>query len=167
VAGCLAVGVVGSVVVRSRLPKPVRERVLIGAIDNHTGRDDFGFVRHLLSLSLAEQAPQIEVLSPDDVQETLQQMSLPKGTKVDRVIEREICQRRNAGTWITGTVDPVAGGFQIAVTVTDPEDGQVRGSARRKVADEKELLTGAVDKIADQLRGAIGKAALATGATRR
>jgi tetratricopeptide (TPR) repeat protein len=156
-AACLAAGlIVWLAVSRGRQKAGHPERILIGEIENRTGREGFDIIRHLLYLAL-DQSPQVQIQTPEDIKETLNRMGKPPGSRLDPETAREICQRLNVGTWITGEVAPVPGGFQLTIAATDPEDGKLRAAAEGKFADERQLLTGIVDEIVAKLRSQLGE----------
>ncbi|HEX4965786.1 MAG TPA: protein kinase [Thermoanaerobaculia bacterium] len=165
VAVCLTAGLIVWAAHRVKIPRHP-ERVLIGEIENRTGRDGFDVVHHLLRLAL-EQSPHVQIQTLEEVRETLDRMRKPPGARLDRAMEREICQRQNVGTLITGEVAPVEGGFRLVVTATDPEDGTVRAFAQGRVADERQLLTGVVDDIAATLRSKLGEPSSSPAENRR
>lgn len=170
VAACLTAGLIVWTAQRGgfRGERAARhpERVLIGEIENRSGREGFDVVRHLLRFAL-DQSPQIQILSPDDVKEALVRMGKPSAARLDRETEREICQRQNVGTLITGEVSPMPGGFKLVVTAFDPEDGKIRAVAQGKVADERQLLTGVMNDIAAELRSKLGESSTSVSAHRR
>jgi eukaryotic-like serine/threonine-protein kinase len=148
------------------VPAAPPERLLVADFENRTDVDFFDAGRHLLILAL-EQSPRLRVLPQGRIVEVLDLMRRPKGTRLDAPTAREICQRENLGTLITGEIVPSGKtGYNLLVTATDPESGAPRAVQPEKIQGKEDFIR-AVDAVAARLREGLGESPAVVEKSRR
>jgi len=133
-----------------------REWVFVADFENRTEVPNLDLlVRESLVLTL-EQSRYLNIFPRSRAIRTLALMQMPKTTKFDPLVSRQVCKRENVAILISGEIAPAAEGYQILVRAADP--GSDAAKAVIKIAlGKKEDLYIAVDTLAAQLRNALGE----------
>lgn len=130
--------------------------ILVADFDNRTGDPLFdSAIHHLFTLALS-QSPSLEVLSHEQIFDTLNRMKKPASSRLDLETSREICLRENLGTFITGEIARSGAGTSITVSAVDARSGGVREMLTIFLAKPEDLVS-QIDQAAAELRHLFGE----------
>jgi DNA-binding winged helix-turn-helix (wHTH) protein/tetratricopeptide (TPR) repeat protein len=105
------------------------------------------------------QSPFVSIVPEKQVQDTLVLMTRSKDEAVTADLAREICQRRQAGAVVGGTIAALGTRYLLTLTATDCTDGQILSAGKAEV-DHRENLVASLDDLVVQLRGKLGESKL-------
>jgi DNA-binding winged helix-turn-helix (wHTH) protein/tetratricopeptide (TPR) repeat protein len=108
-----------------------------------------------LRMDLA-QSPYVSVLPDSTVQATFTQMMHKPGDVMTSAMAREICERTNSQSVLSGNIARVGQHFLITEEASNCVDGSVVASAKYE-ADKPEDLPRSIDRIAASLRQKLGE----------
>lgn len=148
IAAILAVIVAGALTLywRSRAPE-VRAKaksIVVADFQNLTNDPALGAVLgRVLQIELA-QSPYLNLLSQQNVGETLQQMERPKDSPLTPALAQEVCARNQADAVVSGTVARVGASYLVTLEARDCVQGTVL-TAVQAAPDREEDLPAALD----------------------
>lgn len=133
-----------------------KDTVVLADFANSTGDAEFDqMLREALAIQL-EESPFLKVLDNDRVDEDLQLMRQPAGTRITNGLAREICQRENEKAMIHGSIANLGKAFSITLQATDCQSGRVLARVQVESSDKERALD-AVATAAKGLRAKLGE----------
>jgi serine/threonine-protein kinase len=139
-------------------PGEARRWVLLSSFDNQTGDAGLdGVLEYALERELSA-SPSFRVASRARIDDMLQLMRRPVGSRIDRETAREVAVRDgNIGTVIDGRIERVGGTVVLSAAVIDV----VSGAAIATVSEESTqgtALQPSIRELSNRLRDALGEA---------
>src|SRR5208282_1300880 len=132
------------------------DTVVLADFNNKTGDPVFddtlqqGLAVHL------EQSPFLSLVSDQRVQQTLQLMGRPRGTKLTPEIARDVCARTASKAYLTGSISNLGAHYVIGITAVNCQTGD--NLARQQAeADSKEQVLKALSDASTRLRETLGE----------
>ncbi len=140
------------------IPFAERDLVLVTAFDNRTGDPSLdGALEYALERELSNSSF-VNVVPRGRVEDTLQLMRKPTGTRVDLTIGREVALRDGKiRALIAGRIDRVGGVYSMSARIVHPADEATAVSVNEAAIAAPDLLR-AVGRIAAGIRGQLGEA---------
>jgi serine/threonine protein kinase/tetratricopeptide (TPR) repeat protein len=138
--------------------KRLTEKDTIILIDfaNSTGDAIFDdTLKTALSVSL-RQSPFLNVLSDREVAQTLQQMTLPPGTKLASDTARELCLRTRSKGYIAGAIGSLGSKYVLELKAVNCQSGNTLVD-KQVTAASKEKVLDALGEAASKLRSELGE----------
>lgn len=138
---------------------PAAPNVVVAAeFENFTGESAFeNVLGKVLEIDLS-QSPFLQVLSQQQIGDTLGLMAQPTGEVLSAALARKVCMRNGGGAVVGGTVSRIDTDYLLTVTATDCISGRVladdKVEARGKIA-----LVQSLDGLASNLRAKLGESA--------
>jgi tetratricopeptide (TPR) repeat protein len=108
-----------------------------------------------LTVSL-RQSPFLDVLSDNQVAETLQEMTRPINTKLTPKVTREICQRAGSKAYLAGSIGALGSEYVVGLKAVNCQNGDTLAE-EQVTAASKETVLGALGEAASKLRGELGE----------
>ena len=143
------------------LARPARvlgsqDTVLLGDFTNTTGDSVFdGTLRQGLAVQL-EQSPFLSLVSDNRVQQTLQRMGRPAGTRLAGDVGRDVCQRTGAAAVLEGSIAPLGTEYVLSLRATRCSTGDILDQEQVQ-ATKKEALLNALSGMAVRFRSRVGE----------
>jgi tetratricopeptide (TPR) repeat protein len=139
-----------------KLPFAERQWVLVGDIENSTGEPLLeGTLRFALERELAN-APTLNVVPRERIEDTLRLMRRPADTRVDPLIAREVAVRDGGiRAVVTGRAERLGRAYLLTTAVMDPASGAVTGTQHEEV-DSAEGFLAAVQRGSVRMREMLG-----------
>jgi eukaryotic-like serine/threonine-protein kinase len=139
-------------------PAPLTDKnsVVIGDFANKTGDPAFDdTLRQGLSVQL-QQSPFLQIVSEDQIAQTLRMMEQPTGARLTPDVAREVCQPADATAAIEGSIASVGNQYVIGLRAVNCRSGET--VAQEQVAvDAKEKVLDALGSAASSLRSKLGE----------
>jgi eukaryotic-like serine/threonine-protein kinase len=133
-----------------------KDSIVIADFANTTGDPVFdGTLRQGLSAQLS-QTPFLNIISDDQIAQTLRLMEKPPDTRLTRDVAREVCQRADATTDIEGSIAALGTQYVIGLNAVNCQTG-VPLVQEQVTADGKEKVLAALGDAAFQLRAKLGE----------
>ena len=131
-----------------------KDTIVVADFTNSTSDPVFdNALKTALNVSL-RQSPFMSVLSDEQVEATLQQMTRPASTKLTPDVVRELCLRAGSKAYIAGSISSLGNEYVIALKAVNCQSGdtmaekQVTAAAKEGVLD---ALGGATTKLREEL----------------
>jgi DNA-binding winged helix-turn-helix (wHTH) protein/tetratricopeptide (TPR) repeat protein len=143
---------------RGRAPAPLGEKdsVLIADFTNATGDPVFDdALTQGLTVQL-EQSPFLNLVSQDQVQQTLRLMGLPPDTRVISSVARGICERTGSAAMLEGSIANLGTQYVIGLRATNCRTGNLLDVEQAQTARKEEVLN-ALTQIARRFRTRVGE----------
>ncbi len=149
--------VVGSYFYFHRTPKLTeKDSIVVADFTNTTGDPVFDVtLREGLSVQL-EQTPFLELVSDDQIRQTLGLMEKPRDTRLTPDVAREICERVNATTEIEGSIAALGNQYVLDLKALNCSSGETF-AGEQVTADGKERVITVLGKAASELRSKLGE----------
>jgi eukaryotic-like serine/threonine-protein kinase len=149
--------VVGSYLYFRRTPKLTeKDSIVLADFANVTGDPVFDdTLREGLSVQL-EQTPFLELVSDDQLRQTLRLMEKPPNTRLTTEVAREVCQRANATVDIEGSIAALGNQYVLGLKAVRCSSGETL-AAEQVTADGKEKVLAALTTAAAELRSKLGE----------
>jgi eukaryotic-like serine/threonine-protein kinase len=159
-AGALVVALalaVGGYFYFHRTPKLTeKDSIVLADFANTTGDPVFdGTLRQGLSVQL-EQTPFLQLVSDDQIGQTLRLMEKPPNTRLTPEVAREVCQRANATTEIEGSIAALGSQYVLGLNAVNCISGETL-AGEQVTADGKERVLAALTTAAIELRSKFGE----------
>jgi len=154
----VALLVAGGLYYRSHQTKPLTDKDTIVLTDfaNSTGDAVFDdTLKTALKVSL-RQSPFLSVLSDNQVTKTLQQMTLPAGTKLTPEVAREVCQRAGSKAYLGGAIGSLGSKYVLELKAVNCQSGDALAEEQVTAASKEKVLD-ALGEAASKLRGELGE----------
>jgi DNA-binding winged helix-turn-helix (wHTH) protein/tetratricopeptide (TPR) repeat protein len=133
-----------------------KDSIVLADFKNTTGDPVFdGTLREGLSVQL-EQTPFLQLVSDDQVSQTLRLMEKPPDTRLTPTIAREVCQRANATTEIEGSIVALGNQYVLGLNAFNCLTGE-RLAGGQVTANGKENVLAALTIAASKLRSKLGE----------
>jgi tetratricopeptide (TPR) repeat protein len=100
--------------------------------------------------------PYVQVLSQQQISDTLALMTRPADTALTPAVAREVCERNNAAAMVDGTVAAVGGRYLLTLTATNCASGEIIAADKVEV-DRRDDLLPALDHLVGRLRSRLGE----------
>jgi serine/threonine protein kinase len=133
-----------------------KDTILLSDFVNTTGDPVFDdALKQALAVSL-QQSPLLNLVSNEQVQETLRYMGRTSNTPLDQHVAREVCQRTQSKAMLTGTISQLGSQYLVTLEAVNCSTG---ASLLRVGADAsaKDNVLPALGKAASELRGRLGE----------
>jgi DNA-binding winged helix-turn-helix (wHTH) protein/tetratricopeptide (TPR) repeat protein len=146
-----------------RVPPPAKPTVLVLAdFQNLSSDPTLGTVLgKVLQIDLA-QSPFLSLMSPLQVNKTLQLMERPAGAALTPQLAQEVCARNQASAVLSGTVASIGSGFVVTLEARDCDAGASLAEDKAEVG-RKEDVPRALDRLSLQMRQALNDSSAAVG----
>jgi serine/threonine protein kinase/Tfp pilus assembly protein PilF len=133
-----------------------KDSIVIADFANTTGDPVFdSTLRQGLSAQLS-QTPFLNIVSGDQIAQTLRLMEKPPDARLTSDVAREVCQRLNATTAIDGSIAALGSQYVIGLDAVNCATGQTLAQ-EQATADGKEKVLAALGDAAFQLRAKLGE----------
>jgi len=133
-----------------------KDSIVIADFANTTGDPVFdGTLRQGLSAQLA-QTPFLNIISGDQIAQTLHLMEKPPDTRLTPDVAREVCQRANATRAIEGSISALGTQYVIGLNAVNCQTGETLAQ-EQVTADGKEKLLAALGDASFELRAKLGE----------
>src|SRR5579863_1375597 len=133
-----------------------RDAVVIGDFANSTGNPVFdNTLKTALTVALM-QSPFLNVLSDNQVTQTLKLMTRPADTKLTAELARELCLRSNSKAYIAGSIDSLDNQYIVGLKAMNCQSGEPLAEEQVTVNGKEQVLN-AVGEAASRLRGKLGE----------
>ena len=143
---------------RSRQTKALTDKdtVVLADFTNTTGDPVFdGTLRQGLSSQL-EQSPFLNLLSDEQVAQTLGLMAQPKEARITRELAREVCQRTASAATIEGSISNLGSQYVVGLKAVNCHSGELLAQAQA-TANGKEQVLKALGEAASKIREKLGE----------
>ena len=153
----LAIGIAAWLYYSDRQPALTeKDTILLADFVNNTGDAVFdGTLKEALAAHLG-QSPFLNILSVEQVRESLRYMNHTPDERVTRALAREICQRQGLKALLAGSISSLGRNYAIALEAVNGQTGDV--IARELVEVEgKEQVLKALGESATRLREKLGE----------
>ena len=149
--------VLGSYFFMHRAPKLTeKDSILLTDFTNTTGDPVFdGTLKTALQVSLT-QSPFLNLVSQQEVDQTLRLMGRPPDTRITPEIGREICQRANIQAMVHGSIAGLGSQYVVTLEAVNAANGNSLGQEQAQ-AGSKEQVLDALGKASSNLRGKLGE----------
>ncbi len=140
-----------------RAPKLTeKDSILLTDFTNTTGDPVFdGTLKTALQVSLT-QSPFLNLVSQQEVDQTLKLMGRPTDTRITPEIGREICQRANIQAMVHGSIAGLGSQYVVTLEAVNAANGNSLGQEQAQ-AGSKEQVLDALGKASSSLRGKLGE----------
>ncbi len=158
VGALAAATVAGGLYWRSRQARRLTDKdtIVLADFTNTTSDAVFdGTLRAGLSVEL-EQSPILNLLSEEQIRETLRMMSQKSDARLTPEIAREVCQRTNSVATLEGSIGLIGSRYNLILKAIGCADGRVLASAEEQ-ADDKSHVLDALGKVASEMRRKLGE----------
>jgi serine/threonine protein kinase/tetratricopeptide (TPR) repeat protein len=133
-----------------------RDSILLTDFTNTTGDAVFdGTLKSALQVSLA-QSPFLNLMSQQDVTQTLKMMGQPPDTRVTPDIGREICQRKGIKAMVHGSIASLGSSYVVTLEAVNAATGDTIGQEQSQAADKEKVLD-SLGQAGTALRGKLGE----------
>jgi tetratricopeptide (TPR) repeat protein len=133
-----------------------KDTIILNEFANSTGDAIFDdTLKTALSVSL-RQSPFLNVLSDREVTKTLQQMTLPPGTKLAAEAARELCLRTQSKAYILGAIGSLGSKYVLELKAVNCQNGNTLADEQLTAASKEKVLD-ALGEAASKLRGELGE----------
>lgn len=157
-ASALAILVAGGLFWRWRQPRRLtqKETLVLGDFANLTGDAVFDVtLRQGLAVQL-EQSPLLNLLSSEQIHQTLRMMGQKANVRLTPEIGREVCQRTNSAAALEGSIALIGTRYDVILRAVDCASGDALASAEAQANDKSHVLD-ALGSVASQMRRKLGE----------
>ncbi len=154
----LAAGIAGGLLWRARQARHLTEKdtIVLGDFANSTGDAVFdGTLREGLSVEL-EQSPFLNLVSKEEIRETLQMMERPANTRLTPEITREVCQRTSSAAALDGSIALIGTRYNLILKAVNCAKGDLMAGTEAQANDKSHVLD-ALGKAASEMRRKLGE----------
>jgi tetratricopeptide (TPR) repeat protein/predicted Ser/Thr protein kinase len=132
------------------------DTVVLADFNNKTGDPVFDdTLQQGLAVQL-EQSPFLSLVSDQRVQQTLQLMGRPRGTKLTPEIARDLCARTGSKAYLTGSISNLGAHYVIGISAVNCQTGD-NLALQQAEADSKERVLKALSDASTKLRETLGE----------
>jgi eukaryotic-like serine/threonine-protein kinase len=133
-----------------------KDTIVLADFDNKTGDAVFDdTLKQALAVDLG-QSPFLNILSEDQVRQTLREMTRSPGERLTQDVAREVCQRAGSKAYLSGSIASLGSKYVIGLNAVNCQTGDSL-SAEQERATSKEQVLAAMDKAAAKLRNEVGE----------
>jgi DNA-binding winged helix-turn-helix (wHTH) protein/tetratricopeptide (TPR) repeat protein len=143
--------------VRQRTPVlSEKDSVLLSDFANLTSDPVFaGTLRQGMAVQL-EQSPFLNIVSEQQLHQTLQMMGKKTDEKLTRELSQELCQRTGSSAVIDGSIAQIGDRYLLTVRAIECGSGKTVASAEAQASDKNHVLD-ALGKTSSELRNKLGE----------
>jgi serine/threonine protein kinase len=140
-----------------RAPKLTgKDSVVLAEFTNTTGDPVFdGSLRQGLAAQLA-QSPFLNILSDQQIQQTLRFMSQPPTARLTIDLARQVCQRTQSAAVLNGSIAQIGNTYSLVLNAVNCATGETLATTESDASDKNQVL-GALGKAASDLRVKLGE----------
>jgi len=102
------------------------------------------------------QSPFLNLVSEEQVRQTLQMMKQPPDTKLTGNIAREVCERRNGAAVLQSSIAQIGTRYDLVLKAVSCSTGESLGSAEAQASDKNQVLE-AIGRASSQIREKFGE----------
>ncbi|MGA8153993.1 MAG: protein kinase [Terriglobales bacterium] len=133
-----------------------KDKIVIADFTNSTGDSSFDdTLKQALSVSLA-QSPFLNILSDEEVGNTLKMMGRQPSDRLSREVAREVCQRTSSTAMLTGSIGQVGSRYDLILGAMNCANGDSLASVQAEVVDKDHVL-GQLGQLGTQMREKLGE----------
>jgi len=133
-----------------------KDTIVLADFTNTTGDIVFdGTLRQGFSVQL-EQSPFLNIISDQQVQQTLQLMGQKPDAKLTPDIAQELCQRAGSAAVLDGSIAQIGAQYLLTVKAINCSSGESLASTEAQARDKSEVLD-ALGKTASEIRSKLGE----------
>jgi hypothetical protein len=133
-----------------------KDTVVLADFTNTTGDSVFdGTLRQALIVKFQE-SPFLNILSEEQVRDTLRLMSRSPDERVTQDLAREICQREGAKAMVAGSISQLGSSYVLALDAFNCATGALLSATQAEAASKDQVLS-ALNQSATELRGKLGE----------
>jgi len=133
-----------------------KDTIVLADFANHTGDAIFDdTLKTGLNFSL-RQSPFLDVLSDQQVADTLQQMTLPAGAKLTPEVTRQLCLRAGSKAYLAGSIGSLGSEYVLGLKAVSCQNGDTLAQEQVTAASKEEVLD-VLGQAAATLRGELGE----------
>jgi tetratricopeptide (TPR) repeat protein len=150
--------IAGGLYYRSHQPKPLTDKDTIVLADFTNTTEDPVFddtLRQGLSVQL-EQSPFLNIVSDQQIQQTLGLMGQPAEAKVTPAIAREICDRTRSTAVLEGSIAQIGAEYLLTLKTVNCSSGELLASTEGHVSNKNQVLD-ALGKATSEIRNRLGE----------
>jgi tetratricopeptide (TPR) repeat protein len=134
-----------------------RDFVLVADVVNATGEPVFDVALKSAIETDLRQSRYVNVLDPDQVQNTLRLMRLEPETRLDPETGRTLCRRAGVRALVVPRILRAGEAYQVGASLIEPATGRVAAEAHVLARGREEVLLSAIDELTRQLRRRLGE----------
>ena len=133
-----------------------KDSVVLADFANTTGDAVFdGTLRQALVVKLQE-SPFLNIVSDDQMRQTLKYMNRPADTRVTQEVAQDICQREGATATIAGSISQLGNAYVLSLNALNCSTGALIGAAQAQASSKDNVLS-ALSDAAVELRSKLGE----------
>jgi len=133
-----------------------KDSILLTDFTNTTGDAVFdGTLKTALQVSLA-QSPFLNLMSQQEVAQTLKLMGQPEDARVTPDIGREICQRKGIKAMVHGSIASLGSSYVVTLEAVNAATGDTIGQEQSQAANKEKVLD-SLGQAGTALRGKLGE----------
>ncbi len=153
----IAVVAIGAYFFTHRAPKLTeKDSIVLADFTNTTGDPVFdGTLRQGLSAQLA-QSPFLNILSDQQIQQTLRYMSQPPTSRLTDDLARQVCQRTQSAAVLDGSIAQIGSTYSLDLTAVNCATGETLATAHSEASDKNQVLA-SLGKVASDIRSKLGE----------
>jgi len=130
--------------------------MVLADFTNTTGDSVFdGALRQGLAAQLA-QSPFLNILSDQQIQQTLRFMGQPAAARLTNDLARQVCQRTQSAATLDGSIAQIGSTYSLILSAMNCETGETLATAQGQAKDKNQVL-GALGTAAEEIRGKLGE----------
>ena len=135
---------------------PSRNVVVLAGFQNLAHDPQFDQTLQMATQIDLQQSPYVQVLSQQQIADTLTLMTRPPDTALTPSVAHEVCARNNGAAVVDGAVAQVGGKYLLTLTATDCSGGSIVAADKAEV-DRRDDLLPSLDRLVGRLRGRLGE----------
>lgn len=133
-----------------------KDTIVLADFTNTTGDAVFdGTLRQGLAVQL-EQSPYLNLVSDQQITQTLKQMEQPPDSRLTDDLARQVCQRANATAVIDGSIAQVGTEYTMILKAVNCSSDELLASTEAQASDKNQVLD-ALGKAALEIRRKLGE----------
>ena len=133
-----------------------KDAIVLADVANSTGDAVFdGGLNQGLEVQLG-QSPFLNLVSEEQVRQTLQMMKKPPDTKLTEDTAREVCQRRNGAAVLLSSIAQIGTKYDLVLKAVSCSTGESLGTAEVQASDKNQVLD-AVGRGTSLIREKLGE----------
>ncbi len=133
-----------------------KDSVILADFTNTTGDSVFdGTLRQGLAAQLG-QSPFLNIVSDQQVTQTLRLMGQPSSTRLTDALARQVCQRTGAAAVLNGSIAQIGSQYNLILNAENCATGESLASAQ-SVANDKNHVLESLGTVATAIRGKLGE----------
>jgi serine/threonine protein kinase/predicted Zn-dependent protease len=140
-----------------RAPKLTeKDSIVLAEFTNTTGDTVFdGALRQGLAAQLA-QSPFLNILSDQQIQQTLKYMNQAPTARLTIDLARQICQRTQSTAVLDGSIAQIGSTYNLVLNAVNCATGETLATAQAEASDKNQVL-GSLGNVAADIRGKLGE----------